>query len=161
MKLLSSLTVLAVATAPFPALAARDPGLSHQSTALRHNRVGGVGLEAGLTLKLGDRRAVRPAERLRIGVAAGPSVAARTSSLAGLSINPGRSATFTLAGQPVARHLTRLGADEEGRDEKKDGKGPSTLGWAAIGVGALVVAGGVTFALMLADAADCSDGECE
>lgn len=135
------------------AQAAQDAGLSVQS--YRSGGVqSGVGAQLGMTLKLDSKRAVRDSERVQIGFAAGPVMAvqdAKTgivrrgiSNMAGFSLRPGYSATLTFAGQPVATRYTVLGAaeeakDEAGKPEKKNRKGPSTVGYVAIGVGVVAV----------------------
>ncbi len=167
-----SLTLTAAALALVwgtSAQAAQDAELSIQN--YRSGGVqSGVGAQLGVTLKLDSKRAVRDSERVQIGFAAGPVMAvpdAKTGivrrgigSMAGFSLRPGYSATLTLAGQSVATHYSVLGADEQAKDEagkpeKKDRKGPSTIGWIAIGVGAVVVITLTAGAIALADAFDC------
>ncbi len=149
--------------------AAQDPGLSIQN--YRSGGVqSGVGAQLGMTLKLDSKRAVRESERVQIGFAAGPvmvvpdaktgNIRRGTSNMAGFSLRPGYSTTLTFAGQPIATRYTVLGADEQAKDEagkpeKKDRKGPSTIGWIAIGVGAVVVITLTAGAIALADAFDC------
>ncbi len=149
-----SLTLSAVALALISgttAQAAQDAGLSVQN--YRSGGVqSGIGAQLGMTLKLDSKRAVRGSERVQIGFAAGPVmmvpdtktgvVRRGIGSMAGFSLRPGYSATLTLAGQSVATRYTVLGAAEEAKDEaskpeKKKRKGPSTVGWIAIGVGAV------------------------
>lgn len=133
----------------------------------------GAGAQAGVTVRLGNRQTVRDENRVRLSVSAGPMLAIRDARaqsgirrsivpLGAFTLNPGRSARFDLAGVAVAEHLTPLGAAEKEKEER-DGKkkGPSTIGWVAIGTGAAALIGATVFVLMLADAADCSDGECE
>jgi hypothetical protein len=135
------------------AQAAQDAGLSVQN--YRSGGVqSGIGAQLGMTLKLDSKRTVRNSERVQIGFAAGPVMIvpdAKTgitqrgiNNLAGFNLRPGYSTTLTLAGQPVAKHYTVLGADEQTKDEaskpeKKNRKGPSTVGYIAIGVGAALV----------------------
>jgi hypothetical protein len=124
----------------------------------------GVGVQLGMTLKLDDKRAVRDSDRVQIGFAAGPvmavpdvktgSIRHGISNMAGFRLRPGYSATLTLAGQPVATRYTVLGADEQKKDEaskpeKKNRKGPSTVGYIAIGVGVVFVVGIVASAIAL------------
>jgi hypothetical protein len=150
------------------AQAAQDAGLSiqnYRSGSLRS----GIGAQLGMTLKLDDKRAVRDSERVQIGFAAGPVMAVQDSKtgairrgigqMAGFSLRPGHSATLSLAGQPVVRHYTVLGAaeeakDEESKPEKKNRKGPSTVGYIAIGVGVVLVVGIVASAIALNDLFD-------
>ncbi len=144
------------------AQAAQDAGLSVQN--YRSGGVqSGVGAQLGMTLKLDSKRVVRDSDRAQIGFAAGPVMAvqdARTGivrrgigSMAGFSLRLGYSATLTFAGQPIATRYTVLGAAEEaGKPEKKNRKGPSTVGWIAIGVGVAVVG---TLAVGYAALTDC------
>jgi hypothetical protein len=152
------------------AQAAQDAGLSAQNYRSAAPQ-SGVGAQLGMTLKLDSKSAVRDSERVQIGFAAGPvmmvpdaktgGVRRGISSMAGFSLRPGYSATLTFAGQPIATRYTVLGAAEETKDEaskpeKKKGKGPSTVGWIAIGVGGLVLT-------VLAAGAICAasrDGNC-
>ena len=146
------------------AQAAQDAGLSVQNYRSAAPQ-SGVGAQLGVTLKLDSRRVVRDTERVQLGFSAGPVMAvqdARTGitrrgggNLAGFSLRPGHSATLTLAGQPVFTSYTVLGAaeeakDEAGKPEKKNRKGPSTIGYIAIGAGALVVGTFAAFAIALA-----------
>jgi hypothetical protein len=151
------------------AQAAQDAGLSiqnYRSGALQS----GVGAQLGMTLKLDSRRVVRDSERVQIGFAAGPvmmvpdaktgNIRRGISNMAGFSLRPGYSAKLTLAGQPVVTRYTVLGAAEEAKDEaskpeKKNRKGPSTVGWIAIGVGVVAVTTLAVGAIALADAFDC------
>ncbi|MEK6636787.1 MAG: hypothetical protein AABY88_01760 [Pseudomonadota bacterium] len=151
------------------AQAAQDAGLrvqNYHSSSLQS----GIGAQLGMTLKLDSERVVRDSDRVQIGFAAGPVmmvpdaktgiVRRAVSNVAGFSLRPGYSATLTLAGQPVTARYTVLGADEQAKDEagkpeKKDRKGPSTIGWIAIGVGAVVVITLTAGAIALADAFDC------
>lgn len=107
-----------------------------------------IGAQLGLTIKFGDGNAVPESDKVRVDLAAGPLIHYRTVSgfkrtqpnFVSLTLNPRRTLALTLAGQPLATHVTALGAAEREDDgDKKDRKGPSTLGWVAIGVGALVV----------------------
>lgn len=131
------------------AQAAQDAGLSLQN--YRSGGVqSGVGVQLGMTLKLDSKRFARDSGRVQLGISAGPVMAvqdARTGvirrgggNLAGFSLRPGHSATLTLAGQPVVTHYTSLGAADEAGEPKKRRKGPSTIGWIAIGLGAAAVA---------------------
>jgi hypothetical protein len=152
------------------AQAAQDAGLS-----LQNYRSGslqsGIGAQLGMTLKLDSKRAVRDSERVQIGFAAGPVMVvpdAKTgivrrgiSNMAGFSLRPGYSATLTLAGQPIATRYTVLGADEQAKDEasrpeKKNRKGPSTVGYVAIGVGVILVVGIIATAITVDNIVDSS-----
>lgn len=133
----------------------------------------GAGAQAGVTVRLGNRQTVRDENRIRLSVSAGPMLAIRDARaqsgirraivpLGAFTLNPGRSARLDVAGLAVAERLTPLGAAEKEKEER-DGhkKGPSTIGWVAIGTGALALAGAAALALILADMGDCSDGNCE
>jgi hypothetical protein len=153
------------------AQAAQDAGLRVQN--YRSGGVqSGVGAQLGMTLKLDSKRVVRDSDRVQIGFAAGPVMAvpdAKTGivrrgvgNLAGFSLRPGYSATLTLVGQPVATRYTVLGADEQAKDEaskpeKKNRKGPSTVGYIAIGVGVVLVVGTVVSVIALNNAFDVTD----
>jgi len=131
-----------------------DPTLGNSGAQALAGR--GVGGQASLTLRFGAKRA---ADTLRLGLAAGPvmrftGASARDSrlvmnTLLGVSVNPGYSTRLSFAGADIARYTTRLGAAEDEAQGKKRG-GPSTLGWVAIGVGAVVV-GVVALAAVCAD----------
>jgi hypothetical protein len=152
------------------AQAAQDAGLSvqnYRSGSLQS----GIGAQLGMTLKLDSKRAVRDSDRVQIGFAAGPVMMvpdAKTgivrrgiSNMSGFSLRPGYSATLTLAGQPVATRYTVLGADEQAKDEasrpeKKNRKGPSTVGYVAIGVGVILVVGIIATAITVDNIVDSS-----
>jgi hypothetical protein len=153
--------LLALVQSPV-ALAAQDSGYVATS-ALPVAGGHAIGAQLGLRVKFGDRKTAPAAEKIRLGIAAGPIISYRAQrsslgyrqsqpSFAGLSLVPGRSLSLTLAGQPLATHYTALGAAEQGDGEgKKDRKGPSTLGWVAIGVAALVVVTVAAAAIALSD----------
>lgn len=123
-----------------------------------------IGAQLGMTLKLDSRRAVRDSERLQIGIAAGPIMAvqdARTgavrhgqSQLAGFTLHPGYSASLMLAGRPIATGYTTLGAAEDTKADagkpKKTRKGPSTIGWIAISLGAVASATVIAYGIAIA-----------
>jgi hypothetical protein len=150
------------------AQAAQDAGLRVQN--YRSGGVqSGVGAQLGMTLKLDSKRVVRDSDRVQIGFAAGPVMTvpdAKTgivrrgiSNMAGFSLRPGYSATVTLAGQPVATGYTVLGADEQAKDEaskpeKKNRKGPSTVGYIAIGVGVVLAISAISLAVAIGDLDD-------
>lgn len=135
--------------------AAKDVGLTAQ-----HFRSGGlqsgVGAQLSISIKLDSKRAVRESERIRIGFTAGPVMIAPNvktgnihrgfSNMAGFSLHPGHSVTLTIAGQPVATRYTVRGAAQKAQGDvseqgRKDKRGPSPVGWIAIGAGAFAVAG--------------------
>ena len=142
--------------------AAQDVGLN-----LQHYRnsglKSGIGAEIGVVVKLDNKHAVRESERVKIGFAVGPVMATSDakavggvrrgiSNMAGFSLRPGYSTTLALAGQSVATHYTVLGAAENEKDEaqkpeKQNRKGPSALGYIAIGVGVILVAGAIAVAV--------------
>jgi hypothetical protein len=134
-----------------PAFAATDPGLSSQGSA-NVFRQHGLGAQMQARIKLGAKKQVKASERVALGVAIGPRISSNSSSgrvgistaqssMIGFSLRPGYSAQLSFAGQPVVQHLTRRGAAEDNAnpEAKPDKKGPSTLGWIAIGFGALTV----------------------
>jgi hypothetical protein len=143
------------------AQASQDAGLSvqnYRSGSLQS----GIGAQLDMTLKLDSKRAVRDSDRVQIGFAAGPvmmvpdaktgNIRRGISNMAGFSLRPSYSATLTLAGQPVATRYTVFGADEQKKDEankpeKKNRKGPSTVGYVAIGVGVILVVGIIATAI--------------
>lgn len=142
----SCAAIMSVASGPVSAesrAALVDSSLGSSSAQSLAGR--GVGAKASLSLRFGAKRA---AETLRLGLAAGPVMRFTVSSagdsrsvmsnLLGVSVNPGYSTTFTLAGAEVGRHATRLGAAEDEAAGKRL-SGSSTLGWVAIGVGVVVV----------------------
>lgn len=69
----------------------------------------------------------------------------------------GRRATVALAGVPVHRLGAAQDEDEAGSENR--GRGPSTLGWIAIGAGALLVVGAGVGYLVLDEALDCDPGD--
>jgi len=73
-----------------------------------------------------------------------------------LSITPGAKPNLTLAG---VRADTALGLTRNGRAGSKDKRGVSTGGWIAIGVGTVLVAGAVGFALWADHVLDCEERE--
>jgi hypothetical protein len=146
------------------AQAAQDAGLGFQN--YRSGGIqGGVGAQLRVALKLDSKHAVRDSERMQIGFAAGPVMTVADaksglvrrgiSNMAGFSLRPGYSATLTLAGRPVVTRYTVLGADEQAKNEaskpeNKGRKGPSTIGYVAIGAGALVIGTLAAFAIAFA-----------
>lgn len=144
-----------VAAALLPAIAlaataqaADDPGLRLAPPATGVHR--SMAVEARISIALGGKPR-HAGKRIVLGIAAGPSlVAARAGSATGverrvaglvrMEFKPGRTVAFSLAGQPLLaqKAAAHAHADEQ---EQKDGKGPSTLGWVAIGVGAVLVLG--------------------
>lgn len=139
--------------------AAEDAGLRLQSYRSAGTQ-SAMGAQLGLTLKLDSRRVVRDSERLQIGVAAGPVLAAQDartgavrhgqSQLVGFTLRPGYSTSVALAGRPIITGYTQLGAaeknkDDSGKPEKTKGKrsGPSTTLLIIGGAIIVTVAGGV------------------
>ena len=154
------------------AQAAQDAGLSLQNYRSAAPQ-SGVGAQIGMAIKLDRKSAVRDSERVQIGFAAGPVMAVQDrktgairrgiGNMASFSLRPGYSSTLTLAGQPVMTRYTVLGAAENEKNEaqkpeKKNRKGPSTVGYIAIGVGVLVVAtlaaAAIAFSNLCDDACD-------
>lgn len=152
----------AAAALATPAQAARDEGLSLHTgrAAVVRN---GLGAQFGLVLRLDDARVVRAADRLRLGVSAGPIMSRNdgrrsASTLFAVNLSPGYKTELSFAGRPVATRYTRAGlADMHARaPDGRNRNGITTLGWVGIGAGALVGILGVTY-LALEDAIDCTE----
>lgn len=154
----NSVTLLALAAMLTPAVAqaAEDFRFGAEYGHRRSATQSGIGAQASVAIKLDDKRVLRDRDRVRISLAAGPAVSTQdrlvsTGRALGISINPGYSTTVTLAGTSVAHFKTKLGAAEDANEkaEKKDKKGPSTLGWVGIGVGTVVAVLGVATLVIL------------
>lgn len=155
MKAYVSAIVIAALLGSVPAHAATDMGLTlHDGPALRGRA---VGAQAGVTIKLGDRRVMRESEKVTLGIQAGPVLSVRDRSsinggrrmvgnMLSLSLKPGYATSLSIAGHPLATEFTRLGAaeaDEEGKPKKKQGTGDK-IGWiAAVAGGVMVILIGV------------------
>jgi hypothetical protein len=149
-----------------PLLAAEDAGLTQAQASGRAAVRSGMGARATVNLRFGGKDVVRGSEKLRLGLQAGPVIQrenGRTLHGGALSLStaPGYDARLKLAGQDIAVYQTRLGAAEDAKEDgqndqdgKKDKKGPSTLGWIGIGVGALVVVTLVAGAIALGNICD-------
>jgi hypothetical protein len=131
--------------------AAASPATAAELSEVRTREMGafgGVRLRVPLDGRTGDRQ-------IRAGLAVAPTLqvrditgASRTRIGEGLELgfNGDDRLRLSLAGEDVSR----LGAaqDNENEDEEDDrGGGPSTLGWVAIGVGAVLVTGAGLWAL--------------
>lgn len=165
-----SLTMVATALAlvsTTTAHAATDAGLTLQdnrSAGIRN----GVGAQFAVKLRLGDGHTVKPSDRFSLRMSAGPVVsllngARSTPRMVSASLSPGYRAEVSLAGRSLATHYTAAGlAEAKARGiDINNRQGVSTLGYIAIGVGAVAVITVITGALVLADINDCSDGNCE
>ncbi len=134
-----------------PAFAAQDIGLipSRGGGAIGKS---GMGVRLGASISLGGRKRARVSDRVAFSLNAGPSVVLqnsqrvriRSTDMIGFRIKPGKSFALRAGGMPLATYYTRLGAAEQNAEsgpqsEKPKKKGPSTLGWVAIGVGGAVV----------------------
>ena len=157
------------------AQAATDMGLTLHQGARTSASHSGVGAQASVTVRLGDRRVVRDSEKVMLGVAAGPMLAipARQSiaggrravaGLASISMKPGYSSTFSFAGQPVLQSYTRLGAAEDGaqsdgapKQKKKQGTGDKIAWVAAVAGGVMVVLVGVAAIALMTECYECGD----
>ena len=133
-----------------PVHAATDTGLLLHDTGIGP-RGSGVGVSAHIRIKLGGDRTVRKADRVKLGLSAGPmtvipniraagGITRSAPSLASFEFKPGYSATFNLAGQSllVDRAPSHAAADES--EEERDAEEQSTgdkLAWIA------AVAGGI------------------
>jgi hypothetical protein len=152
--------VILTSLAATPLQAASDSGLTlHNQTSASVSR--GMGVQASLTLKFGDRRTVRASEKLALGIAAGPVISVTDSrgsggtrrsgaSVASFALKPGYSATLSLAGQPLIKSYTKLGAADEQRSdgEKKQGTGDKAAWVAAVAGGVMVALLGVGYLVL-------------
>lgn len=141
-------------------LAAAEPAFG---AGLAGSRTQQMGAFAGFRLRVpldGDSRQ----RQVRAGLAIAPALQSRrpdgeTRTRFGdgleLGLTAERRPTLSLAGTPV----NRLGAAQDEGETEERGGGPSTLGWIAIGVGALVVVGATVGYLWLEDALDCDPGD--
>jgi hypothetical protein len=138
------------------AQAASDPGLMLPSAQAHPHRIGAA-VQASVAIPLGGHGEETGA---RISLRAGPSLtgeqgrshAVRTSvsPMAELSLRPGRSTTWSLAGQPVARQLTATALlEERAHPRPVDQRNMSTWGKVGIGVGVVVIAAGVGLAILI------------
>lgn len=132
--------------------AAEDTGLVLPNHGIMQ-RGSGMGITAGIKIKLGSDRAVKRSERVKLGIAAGPvfvfSDAKKASGLkrsepsfVGLELKPGYSASLKMAGQPLIADYTVLGAAEN--DEEGDNDKQSTfdkVAWVAAVAGVVTVVG--------------------
>lgn len=166
----SALAILALIGSS-TAQAAQDMGLTLHNGPRASAPRGGVGAQASVTIRLGDRRTVRESEKVMLGIAAGPmlaipsrnSAAGERRAIAGLAsftLKPGYSSTVSVASQPVLRSYTLLGAAEADQQEggetkpKKKQRTGDKIAWVA------AVAGGVMVLLIGAFAIACSGGNC-
>jgi hypothetical protein len=131
-----------------PAVAATDSGLLLHDTGIGQ-RGSGVGISAQISIKLGGKRSVNRAERLKIGIAAGPVTVVpnvkmaggfvRTAPLlVGFDFKPGFSTSLNFSGQKILLSNRSISATEESdqHDDDKQSNGDK-IGWIA------AVAGGV------------------
>jgi hypothetical protein len=147
--------------------AATDSGLHFQDNRGAGIR-NGIGAEMAVKLRFGSRRTVYPSDRFNLRIGAGPVVSTlsgrmSTPRMFSAILSPGYKANISLAGRSLTTRYTASGlAEAKARGiDIESRQGVSTLGYVAIGVGALVVATAATFALIVADISDCSDGNCE
>ena len=169
MKKFAHSLALIVSLSASPLQAARDTGLILNDTAIGH-RASGLGVSATVRIKLGSDQVVKKSERVKLGLSAGPAfvkpdssarngVIRGNSSLVGFELKPGYSTSLNLAGAPVMKSYTLLGAAES--DEADDSKGKQStidkVAWvAAVAGGVMVVlVGGVLIYLTNCD--DCSE----
>ena len=131
---------------------------------LTEHRTQQMGAFAGVRLRMpldGDARQ----RQLRAGFAVAPAMHSRAmNGESRLAIGEGLEVGI-VGRQPVRLRLAgqdirRLGAAQDDETEEDDGHhGPSTLGWIAISVGALVVVVGVAGALAIDHILDCERSE--
>lgn len=121
---------------PGPAFAAEDMRLTPHGSRTMTSPATGFG--AGITLKLGEKRR-EAAPRLSLSI--GPSVSTegrhRVMDLGRLTVTDAGTLTASFAGRALSQEPVLGAAEEGGR------KGPSSLGWAAIAIGAVLVVGSV------------------
>ncbi len=151
-------TILAVACIALavsgPVSAATDMGLTLHQGRGQILPKGGVGVQMRGTVRLGGKKAARVADRVTLGLNAGPMLNLKsrngsgaqriTGNMLGFHLQPGRSYAVAAAGLPLAGKVTRWGAaqdDQDGSKGKKKGLGSG--GWVAVGVGAVVIVGGL------------------
>lgn len=156
MKAHVSAIVIAALLCSVPAHAATDMGLTlHNGLALRGRA---VGAQAGVTIKLGDRRVMRESEKVTLGIQAGPVFSVRDRSsvngerrmvgnMLSLTLKPGYATSLSIGGQSLAAEYTSLGAaeaDDEGKPKKKQGTGDKIAWVAAVAGGVMVILIGAT-----------------
>lgn len=151
MRRIVSAFTLAALLGPVPVQAATDLGLTLHDGPAAHSRSGGVGAQAGVTIRLGDRRTVPAADKVTLGLQAGPVITLRdrtaingqrqiVGNVLGYTIKPGYSSTLSFGGKPVVRDFTRLGAaEEEGSKEKKKQGTGDKIAWVAAAAGGVMV----------------------
>ena len=167
-KFAHSLALCAILAAT-PLQAARDTGLILQDTGIGQ-RGTGLGVSASVQIKLGGDRVVKKSERVKLGLSAGPAfvkpdasahngILRGNSSLVGLEFKPGYSTSLNLAGAPVMKSYTLLGAAENDKAENDEDKQSTVdkVAWvAAVAGGVMVVlVGGALIYLTNCD--DCSE----
>ncbi|MEQ1549473.1 MAG: hypothetical protein ABL918_12635, partial [Chakrabartia sp.] len=109
----------------------------------------GLGAQIGMTVKLGDPRAVKGSDKFALRMNAGPVLLRNNGqrsapSLISASLSPGYKADVSFAGRAVATHYTAAGfaeAKAKGLDGQ-DRHGVKTLGWVGIGIGVAALAFG-------------------
>lgn len=152
------MTLLAIAalTATTPLHATHNTGLVLHDTGPGQRGLG-VGVTAGIKIKLGPERVVKRSQRVTLGIAAGPvivlpdakspnSLIRSEASLIGLEFKPGYSSSLNLSGRPILAKHTPLGAAERSEDDGQDAGDKVAWVAAVAGVVAVVVIGGVYFA---------------
>jgi hypothetical protein len=155
---MKKMTIAAVLAAQ---LSAAQPAFAAEPIDAGNPRMGAFG---GLTVRVPlDGRAGE--REVRAGLTLAPTLRSLTAEGAPrlrigegleLDVTGRRPATLRLAGQDVRR----LGAAQpDGGDEDDQGGGPSTIGWIAIGVGAVVVTGAGLWALCFSGTVCNLDGE--
>lgn len=131
---------------------------------LTENRSQQMGAFAGFRMRVPlDGNAQE--RRIRAGLAVAPSMHSRAMNRPSrLAIGEGLELGI-VGRQPVrlmlgGQDIRRLGAGQDSESgEGEEHHGPSTLGWIAIGVGALVVVTATAGFFVVQDIIDCDDGE--
>lgn len=175
MQRITSAILITALTGSSVAHAASDMGLTLHEGPRASASHGGMGAQASVTVRLGDRRIVRGSEKVTLGIAAGPmlaipsrnAVSAQKSGVAGLaalSIKPGYSASLSIAGQPALQTYTRLGAadaeaqpDGTTKQKKKQSAGDKIAWVAAVAGGVMVVLIGVAAIALSTYCYECGD----
>lgn len=170
MKFAHALALVAVLGST-PLQAVDDTGLVLHDTGIG-KRATGVGVVAGIKIKLGPDSVVDRSERVKLGIAAGPTLVlpnARTGgttqrilpSAVSFDLRPGYSAKMNVAGQEVVAKYTQLGAAEKAKDGEEDGDDDKQstgdkIAWVAAVAGGVMLVGVGVVAILISEA-DCCE----
>ena len=132
--------------------AAEDTGLILPDNGIAQ-RGSGIGITAGIKIRLGSDRVVKRSERVKLGIAAGPvfvlpdprsasGLQRSDPSFVGLELKPGYSTSLKMAGQPVLARYTALGAAENDKEDDEDKQSTfDKVAWVAAVAGVVAVVG--------------------